>query len=163
MLLRAMPRIRRAVPGAALDLLGDGPERERYEALAAGLGVNDACRFAGAVPFDEVLRRMAAAAVQVSPSLREAFGLVNLEAHSVGTPVVASDVDGIREVVVDGETGVLVPPGDADALADAIVEMLQDEGRRHELGRAARARFEAEFSMDGISAHAEYFEDLLRG
>lgn len=160
-LLRAMPRVRASVPDVALELLGDGPMRGACEGLARELGVSGICRFRGAVPHGEVLERMASAAVQVSPSLREAFGLVNLEAHGVGTPVVASRVDGIPEVVVDGVTGLLVSPGDPAALADALTRLLLDEKLRQDFGRAARSRFQREFGMEGIRSHADYFEGLL--
>jgi len=162
-LIRAVPTIRAAFPDVFVDVLGDGPMRDEYERLAASLNVRDACRFLGAVPLGEVYERMASAAVVAVPSRREAFGLVNVEAQSVGTPVVGSDIDGIREIVMDGKTGFLVPPDDAGALAERIILLLKNEDLRRRLGQAGRAHFEASFSNRGMSRHADFFESLITG
>ena len=85
-----------------------------------------------------------------------------LEAMAAGLPVVASAVGGIPELVVDGETGLLVPPGDPDALADALGKLITDPELRQRLGAAGRARAEACFDLPGFrQAHIRLYEELL--
>ncbi len=95
------------------------------------------------------------AAVFCCPSVYEPFGLINLEAMACETPVVASAVGGILEVVVDGETGLLVPPATPDALADALRRVLEDPALGRRLGRAGRARVEARFSWASVAERTE--------
>ena len=103
------------------------------------------------LPVPEVVELYSHAAVFVCPSIYEPFGLINLEAMACGTPVVASRVGGIPEVVVDGETGWLVPPGDEAALARALRDALADPARARRMGEAGRRRVEAHFSWDRIA------------
>jgi starch synthase len=103
------------------------------------------------LPVPEVVQLYSHAAVFVCPSIYEPFGLINLEAMACGTPVVASRVGGIPEVVVDGETGRLVEPGDVDALGRALRETLADPERARRMGEAGRRRVEAHFSWDRIA------------
>jgi starch synthase len=103
------------------------------------------------LPVPEVVQLYSHAAVFVCPSIYEPFGLINLEAMACGTPVVASRVGGIPEVVVDGETGWLVEPGDATALGQALREALADPERARRMGEAGRRRVEAHFSWDRIA------------
>jgi glycosyltransferase involved in cell wall biosynthesis len=161
-LLNALVRVKDACPDIIVEFVGDGPLRGEFEAMAGSLGIGGLCRFVGAVPIETVYERMATAVLQVTPSYHEAFGNVNVEGHSVGLPVVASDVGGISEVVLDGETGILVPSGDPDALAEGIIKLLQDDDMRHRFGRAARAHFERTFSNRHIVGQADYFESLTR-
>jgi alpha-maltose-1-phosphate synthase len=100
----------------------------------------------------EVIQILSNAAVFACPSLYEPLGIVNLEAMACGTAVVASAVGGIPEVVADGTTGLLVPPDDERALADAINALIADPARATELGARGRARAVAEFSWDSIAA-----------
>lgn len=160
-LIRALPLIRQVCPDTFAKLIGDGPARKDCEALAASLGVSEACQFTGTLPLPEVLQEMASAAVCVSPSESEAFGLVNAEAQAVGTPVVASAVDGICEVVLDGETGYLVPPRNHAALAEKIVALLTQRELQERLGQRARQHFVENFSHRNIGRHAELFERLV--
>jgi len=103
------------------------------------------------LPVPEVVQLYSHAAVFVCPSIYEPFGLINLEAMACGTPVVASRVGGIPEVVVDGETGWLVPPGDPATLAATLREALSDRARARRMGEAGRRRVEAHFSWDRIA------------
>jgi glycogen synthase len=105
------------------------------------------------LPVSEVVQLYSHAAVFACPSIYEPFGLINLEAMACGTPVVASRVGGIPEVVVDGETGWLVPPGDPAALAEALRGALADPTRARRMGEAGRRRVEAHFSWDRIAEH----------
>ncbi|HWQ22496.1 MAG TPA: glycosyltransferase family 4 protein [Gaiellaceae bacterium] len=145
-LLRALARARARVPGVTLDVAGRGPLGPALKAYARELGLREAVRFLGFVsPVEEAIER---AAIVVVPSLGEGFGMVALEAMERGRPVIASAVGGLPEIVADGETGLVVPPGDAEALADAIVALAGDLGRAAAMGRAGRARALAEFTPE---------------
>jgi glycosyltransferase involved in cell wall biosynthesis len=144
--LRALPRVREQVPGAWLVVLGEGPDRAALEALAAELGVADAVHFPGRVP--DVAAWLRRADVLVHPARWEGFGLALLEAMLSSLPVVASRVSSIPEIVAEGETGLLVPPDDPEALAGALVAVLRDPGG---LGAAGLARARAEFSVSRMA------------
>lgn len=159
-LVSALPEIRAELPGARLAIVGDPHPRRRdldyrsrLEGLASELGVSDAVVFAAAR--DDVSGVLAAADVVVSPRLvGEAFGRVACEALSAGTPVVAMREGAVPEVLRDGETALLVPPGDASEIAAATLRLLRDpdlsarivaEGRRDVLRRFSAERSLAEF------------------
>ena len=125
-----------AARGLRLVVAGDGPLR-RHVPQARGF-----------VALDELARLYAGAAVVACPSRREGFGMACLEAMAYGKPVVASAVGGLLDLVVDGETGLLVPPRDPQALRAALERLLADAELRHRLGAAARERAAAEFSWD---------------
>ncbi len=144
-LLRAFAVARRELPGLTLDIAGDGPLRGELETLAGGLSLGGAVRFLGRV--ETVATEMANAAAVVVPSLGEGFGMAALEAAERGRPVIASAVGGLPEIVDDGRTGVLVRPGDVQALAGAVVTLVRDPERATAMGAAARERVLAEFSL----------------
>ena len=125
------------VPGVALVVAGDGPERAPLEARSAELGVAGRVRFLGSVPRDTVLRLFRAADASVLPSAWENFPHTVVESLAVGCPVIATAVGGVPEVVRDGENGLLVPPNDRVALAGAISRYLSDAELRARLSAAA--------------------------
>ena len=133
----------REVSDAQLVLVGDGPERDRLRQLAGSLGVTRRVSFAGALPRDGVLRRLAGARAALLPSLWENLPHAAVEALSVGTPVVATTVGGVPEVVHDGVNGLLVPPGDAAALAAAMRRVVEDDALRDRLAAGAKPSVEA--------------------
>jgi glycogen(starch) synthase len=137
LLVRAFGRMREP---ASLVVVGDGPERERIRALAAASPHADRITLAGFVDHSTVPAVLAALDVLVLPSVYEEMGSVLTEAMAVGVPAVASDVGGIPEVVRDGETGLLVPPGDVDALAAALDRLAADPDLRAQLASGARDR-----------------------
>jgi glycosyltransferase involved in cell wall biosynthesis len=140
-LLRAMPQVRRDVPSAHAVIIGNGPEHASLRALAAELGLGDAVQFLGAIADDdEVARWYRCADVFCLPSVQEAFGIVFLEAMASGLPVVATRAAAIPEVVPDGQAGLLVPPGDVDALAAALTVLLREPARRAAYGAHGQAR-----------------------
>ena len=147
--IRALPAIHSAHPDVVLVIAGDGPERERLAALARELGVADAVRMPGRA--GDVAEWLARAELLVHPARWEGFGLVLLEAMLAGVPAVASAVSAIPEVVAEGETGVLVPPDDPDALAQAIGALLTDTSLRSRLGTAARERARRVFSVERMA------------
>jgi glycosyltransferase involved in cell wall biosynthesis len=161
-LFRALPRLL-AVTGGKLRLLvaGTGPFREVYEREVSALGVGATVRFLGFRT--DVTRILAASDVVVLPSVAEAFGLVLTEAMAMQRAVVATRVGGIPELVVDGVTGILVPPASPTALADAIWSLLRDPARRAQLGEAGRRRVIEGFRFETMMKKYEIlYERLLR-
>lgn len=156
--VRALPTVRRTHPDAVLVVAGEGPERHALEDLAAELDVAGALFLPGRA--GDVAALLERADLLVHPSRWEGFGLVLLEAMLASTPVVATRVSSIPEIVIDGETGVLVPPEDAQALAAALVRVLDDPGS---LGAAGRARALEQFSADAMARKtAAVYADTIR-
>jgi len=153
--IRIFAKIHDRVP-SVLVLAGDGPQRPDAEAEAERLGVTERVRFLGKV--DAVADLLRAADLYLLPSASESFGLSALEALACGVPVVASDVGGLPEVVVDGETGALVTPGNIDGMADRALELLVDPARHGAIRAAcvARARL---FATERV---VPLYEDLYR-
>ena len=137
-LLEALRELRLEIPGAVLRIAGDGEHRAALERAAAALG--PAVAFLGTRDASQVRTLLRCAAALVVPSIYEGMPLVVLEAMEAGVPVVASAVSGIPEVVVDGETGWLVPPEDPEALAHALEEVLTDPEEARRRGEAGRRR-----------------------
>jgi glycosyltransferase involved in cell wall biosynthesis len=127
-------------------IVGDGPLRHELDGLAEELGLGGNVRLPGGFP--DVRGALAAIDVFALPSREEGMSNALLEAMAAGRPVVATAVGGTGEVVENGATGVLVPPGDVDALGRALAELLDDEERRRHLGAAARAAVAARFGDD---------------
>jgi glycosyltransferase involved in cell wall biosynthesis len=148
------------VPEALFVVAGEGPLRGVLEARARQLELDGRFRFLG--QRWDVPGLLGAADLFVLPSLSEGLPLTVLEAMAAGTPVVATDVGGTSEALVHGETGLLVPPADAAALAGAIRTLLADRGRAERLAAAARVRirehFSAETMVRGITG---IYEDIL--
>jgi glycosyltransferase involved in cell wall biosynthesis len=139
--------------------LGGNGEVEAAQARAAALGIGDRIAFPGWVGEAEVRTLLGAADLFVLPSRAENQPVAILEAMAAGLPVVATAIGAIPEQVLDGETGLLVPPGDAAALADALATLIDSPARRAAMGAAGHARFAAHFS---IEATAERFAALYR-
>ena len=145
-LMRALARARERRPGITLDVAGRGPLAPALKVYARELGLEDAIRFLGFVsPVEEALE---GGAIVVVPSLGEGFGMVALEAMERARPVIASSVGGLPEIVADGETGLVVPPADVDALAAAIVALAADLPRAAQLGAAGRVRALEQFTPE---------------
>ena len=152
-LLRALARVRQQLPEVTLEIAGDGPLEPELRATVSRLGLGERVSFLGRVaPPGPVFER---AEVVVVPSFGEGFGMVVLEAMERGRPVVASDVGGLPEIVADGRTGLLVPPGDPEAFAAAIVELAGDQARAADMGAAGRTRALAEFSQERCTDRIE--------
>jgi glycosyltransferase involved in cell wall biosynthesis len=132
----------RVAPEASLVVVGDGPFRPVVEAAIDGSPARDRITLSGFVPHDRVPAVLGALDLLVLPSAYEEMGSVLVEAMACGVPVVASDVGGIPDIVVHGQTGLLVPAGDVAALATAVDELLADRERRIRMGEEARRRSE---------------------
>jgi glycosyltransferase involved in cell wall biosynthesis len=147
-LLDALGRLeRRGVPVDA-DVVGDGPDRERLAARARELGLDGRVRLVGAASQEHVRELLAGATVFCLPSFSEGVPVVLMEAMAAGLPVVATGITGVPELVEEGRSGVLVPPGRADLLADALERVLEaTPAERDAMGAAGRARVEADFDQ----------------
>jgi glycosyltransferase involved in cell wall biosynthesis len=160
-LLAAGERLAERFPNIRVSVAGEGEERPALEALARELGVATHVDFVGPLPHIAAVEFLAESDIVIVPSLIEPFGLVALEAAQAGRPVVASAVDGLPEVVVHGETGLLVPPSDPRALSDAIAALLLDRPRADALGAAGRRRAETAFRWDDyVDAYERLFRSL---
>jgi glycosyltransferase involved in cell wall biosynthesis len=154
-LVRALGAVRHAVP-ARLVIVGDGPERANLERLASDTGVATHVDFRGRVSDAELRQAYASADVFVLPSVldqrrdTEGLGVVLLEAMNYGVPVVASDIGGITDIVQHERTGLLVPPGDERALADALTRLLGDSALARSLGEGGTRLLRDSFSWDRI-------------
>ncbi len=163
-LLQAVARIAPRVPGLRLLIAGDGPERERLGARVRELGLGDTVTMLGHLPSQEMEARFEAAWVQAIPSRwEEPFGNVATEAMMRGTAVVSSAVGGLAEIVADGETGLLVPPNDVAALAEALRYIVTDRSIAERMGQAGRDRALALFSMDRCISQFEHLYRRLYG
>jgi glycosyltransferase involved in cell wall biosynthesis len=141
-------------------IVGDGPLREKLQAQAQSLGVADSVRFVGAVA--DVRPSLAAMDVFVLPSHAEGMSNALMEAMAAARPVVATAVGGNTEVVVNGETGVLIPPADPAAIADAIAALLRDPDRAAGLGAAAREFVTRRFGARArVAELAHLYEERL--
>ena len=158
--VRALAEVRREHADAVLVVLGEGDEREALARLAGELGVADALFLPGRG--GDVAEWLARAEILVHPVRWEGFGLALLEAMLAERPVVASAVSAVPEIVVDGETGLLVPPDDPAALGRAITRLLSDRGLSTAFGTAGRERARSEFSVDRMARRTlEVYERAL--
>ena len=161
--LESLPALVKSHPALSLAIAGEGPEGSRLEALASELGVADQVSFEGWIDPRAVPARMAEASLVVLPSHQEGLPVVAVEAAWSGRPIVAANVSGMREVVDHGRTGVLVPPGDRDALARAIDEIVRDPAGARRMGREARNLAARRFSLNGmLDAYESLYQRLAK-
>ena len=152
--VRAIALARARGCAVRLDIAGDGDDRGRLAALVQQLGLGDAVRFRGFVPEEDKRELLRHAWAVVLPSAKEGWGISNVEAAACGTPAVAADRPGLRESVRDGETGLLVPYGEAAALADALLRLAREPQLVARLGAAGR-RFAEGLSWEAAAAQTE--------
>ena len=159
--LRAAARVVSRVPNLVILIAGDGPQRAELEALAARLGLTERVRFLGWR--SDAAELLGALDIFCMSSRWEGCPIVLLEAMAMYRPVVATDIGGVREIVVNGETGLLVAPDDPEALANAIVRLLAEDAERARMGKAGRQRVEQHFGVgDMLEAYAGLYRDLAR-
>ncbi len=157
--LRAVAALK-GLPELRFVLFGDGPERNNLEQMAQELGVTSAVTFAGWT--DDMYGAMRSTDIFVLASRSEAFGLVAVEAMACGLPVVAATVGGVPEIVLDGETGFLVPSADPARLAEAIRFLAVNRQARDQMGSAGRERAVKYFSVERmVEQTVAYYLDLL--
>ncbi len=159
LLLEAVARLRSRHPDLVLLVAGDGPARAAIQARRDALGLGDTVRLLGFR--DDVPALVGAFDVYAVSSLTEGTSVTLLEAMYAGRPVVATRVGGNPEIVVDDETGLLVPSGDAGAFADALAALLADPARARRMGDAGRARVAARFTFQGmVDAYERLYDEL---
>lgn len=159
-LLEAMAQVRESVPGASLVLGGDGPERAALELRARELHLDDCVSFAGWQ--QDAAEFLEGAVIFALPSLDEPFGIVVLEAMACGVPVVATRTAGPSEILVD-DSGWIVPPGDAKALATALTEALSGPEQRRRKAAAALGRFRCCYAREVVMPRIEGLLQRLAG
>ena len=158
----SLPTILRACPDATWTVIGYGDDLPELRRYCLRLGVEDRIAFRGHVDDDELIRAYRSAAVLALPSVADAdatpptgegFGLVYAEAASFGVPSIASTAGGgSADLVLHGRTGLTVPPGDSTALAETVIQLLDDRELRSRLGSAARARVLKHHTPDRFAA-----------
>ncbi len=155
--LQAVARLAREIPALRYVLVGEGPDRTRLERLAQSLGIAERVVFAGAVSDADLADAYASAAVYLGLSRvddgvnAEGFGISFVEAAASGVPCVAGDSGGVRSAVRDGETGLVVPPTDTDAVVHALRALLTDGTARRKLGDQARRAVENYYNWDRVA------------
>ncbi|RSK38882.1 colanic acid biosynthesis glycosyltransferase WcaL [Rhodovulum iodosum] len=152
LLLEAFARLRPAHPGATLCIIGDGPHRAALEQQARALGLDPASVFLGYRPQAEVAALLEEADMLVLPSFAEGVPVVLMEAMASRIPVIASQVAGVGELVEDGRSGFIIPPGDVDSLAERLDRLLSDPELCRRMGAAGRGQVEAAFDIDREAA-----------
>jgi glycosyltransferase involved in cell wall biosynthesis len=152
-LIECVPEIVKTYPDAKILIVGDGPLRERLEALSEELRVRDNLIFTGFR--SDIQDILSAIDILVVPSLLEGFPMVTLEAMAMAKPIVATNIDGITEQITDGVNGILVPPKDPSALAKAIIKVINDKELARSMGLAARKKVKQEFSVEKMVAETE--------
>ncbi len=163
LVLRALAELERRGLDVRLFVAGAGDQAGRLTAVAGRLGVADRVVFTGFVSEERKRELFRRAWVHVLTSPKEGWGITNLEAAACGTPTVASDAPGLRDSVVDGETGLLVPHGDVGSLADALERLLEDGDLRARMGRNAR-RFAEGFTWNrSADATLRFLEGVAAG
>ena len=161
--LRALAIARRNRPDLRLDVAGSGDDRPRLEGVARELGLASAVTFRGFVDEGTKVRLLQTTWANIFPSPKEGWGITVMEAAACGTPSLASDSPGLRDSVRHGETGFLVPHGDADALARRLLEFSSDPGLVAQLGFAARRHAEAATWEAAARATEDQLLSLTRG
>lgn len=156
LLVRAVALLASEGLDITLRVGGAGDDRPRLERVARDLGVEERVRFHGFVKEEEKLHLFRTSWLHALTSPNEGWGISIMEAAACGTPSIASDAPGLRESVVDGETGLLVPHGDVPALASSIASLVNDDERRHAMGRRARS-FAEQYSWDASADQMEAF------
>lgn len=151
--IAALPRIRRRHPGTTLTVAGDGTQQDWLVEVARKHKVLKCVHFTGRADHDKLLALLHRTDAAVLPSRYEPFGIVALEASAAGAPLVVTDVGGLGEAVIDGETGLSCPPGDVAALAAAVIAVLDDPAAAQRRAVAARARLTADFDWHTVAVH----------
>lgn len=162
-IIAALPRIRRRHPGTTLTVAGDGTQQDWLAEVARRNKVLRAVRFVGRADHDQLLALLHRADAAVLPSRYEPFGIVALESIAAGAPLVVTDVGGLGEAVIDGETGRTCPPGDVCALADAVIAVLDDPAAAQRRALAARQRLTSDFDWHTVAVRtAEVYRGAER-
>ncbi len=132
-LLHAFAIVRKQLPTAELLIVGRGDDESRLKAIASKLNLGTSCQFIGYLPQQEKPAMLGKLWAVINPSIKEGWGIVNIEANACGTPAIAADSPGLRDSVRDGETGLLYPCGNSEALAEKMIALSKDDRLRKQL------------------------------
>jgi phosphatidyl-myo-inositol dimannoside synthase len=164
MVIRAMPEVRKAIPDAVYLIVGGGPEREALERLAKETGVSDCVVFAGRAADEDLVKYYNLCDVFVMPSRYiaaegdvEGFGIVYMEASSCGKPVIGGNSGGVVEAVLDGETGLIVDPSSAEAIAQAVIRLRENPALAERLAETGYKRAKEQFRYGAITRDFDAF------
>lgn len=156
MVIRAFAAARDKMPPARLNMFGGGPLWDRMKRLASNLGVADIVNIVGSISHHEASKEIQRSDIMVMPSYNESFGVAAVEACACELPVIATNVGGIPEIIRHGETGLLIEPGDCDALSEAMITLANDAALRRKMGRAGRqfvrGRYDESICLDKMEA-----------
>lgn len=152
-LLMAIPEVIKVFPKAKFLLVGEGPLRSKLKNMADSMNLDEHLIFSGFQ--GDIKNILASIDIFVAPSIIEGFPMVILEAMSMMKPIIASDISGISEQIIDLESGLLIQPKNSQALAISIIQVIRDKKLRSSLGFNARRRIEREFSIDKIISETE--------
>ena len=167
--IRAIATLRRDFPELRYIIVGEGSDEGRLRALAKELGVSDRVGFVGVMRDDELPEAYATSTIYLGASRVdneinvEGFGISFVEAAASGIPSVAGDSGGVRSAVRDGETGIVVPPTDSDAISDAIRSLLLNPDRRRQMGAAGRRAVETHYNWDRVARDTREFTYRVTG
>lgn len=161
-LIEAFVIVKQSVPEAKLVIVGDGDDRPRLESLTASLGLNDSVTFTGFVSEEEKVRWLNTMHVAVNTSAKEGWGLTAIEANACGTTTVSSNVQGLRDAVLDGETGLLYEYGNREMLAEKLLRLLRDDAERERLTANALRRSKEFDWQTGAERTMEVIERVVR-
>jgi colanic acid/amylovoran biosynthesis glycosyltransferase len=144
------------------DIIGEGPLRPRLQQLIGELGLESRVRLLGAKSQDEVIRELRRADILLAPSLAEALPVSLMEAHAVGLPVVATRVGSVDQIVREGCSGFLVPPGDAAALHRPLIDLIRNPQQRSEMGWRGRRHVEQHYDIERLNDRlVNIYQELL--
>ena len=161
-LLKSVPKVLESFPRTKFVLVGDGQLKLKLENLAKELEISQTCMFLGFR--DDIPQVLSSFDVFVLPSIMEGHPIAILEAMAMAKPIVASDINGIREQIENRRTGLLVPPGDPQALAKAINQMLKDRNKARKMGMEARKRVDEMYDIKRqVALHEEVYKEIREG
>ena len=161
-LLRALSKVKKVIPDIVLNMAGEGEATTAITKMITDLGLEKNVHLVGFIENDQLYDFYSQQHLMIMPSHKEAFGVAAVEASACGRPVIATDVGGIPEVLVDGTTGLLIPKGDHERLAEAIIKLASDADLMNRMGRAGYDFVSANYSWDkSLDLMTELYERLI--
>lgn len=159
-LIKAISEVAKEYPNVRLVITSNGPLRNELETLCERLGVKDKVLFTGEIGYRSLYQLLRRVTIFAFPSLAELFPFAILEAMAAGKPIIATDVGGVQEAVIDGVNGYIVPPRDSKSLAEAMLVLIKTPNEAREMGAKGRRIVEQEFSIDVIARKFNYIYEL---